>query len=159
LSCLVSSFSCVRYNCLFSRGEGAIAHTIRRTSEEDNDSYNHAKSELERFERFKKVRYLPTLKFDRCLSAVNENGVDVEIGVGPIEKRGENLPSGKNIADYLDKKGQMNLLTFFKDHEIRFPTLFVIVQREVSRRVVEVGCEKFFGLSGYISQPRRSMWV
>ena len=112
---------------------------------------------MERFERFKKVSYLPTLKFDHCLWAVNENGVDVEIGVGPIEKRGENLPSGKNIADYLDKKGRMNLLTFFKDHEIRFPTLFVIVQREVSRRVVEVGCERFFGLSGYISQPRRSM--
>jgi hypothetical protein len=51
----------------------------------------------------------------------------------------------------------MNLLTFFKDHKIRFPTLFVIVQREVSRRVVEVGCERFFGLSGYISQSRRSM--
>jgi hypothetical protein len=96
------------------------------------------------------LKSLPTLKFDRCLWAVNENGVDVE-------KRGENLPSGKNIADYLDKKGRMNLLTFFKDHEIRFPTLFVIVQREVSRRVVEVGCERFFGLSGYISQPRRSM--
>ena len=51
----------------------------------------------------------------------------------------------------------MNLLTFFKDHQNRFPLLFVIVQREVSRRVVEVGCERFFGLSGYISQPRRSM--
>jgi hypothetical protein len=63
---------------------------------------------MERFERFEKVRYLPTLKFDRCLWAVNENGVDVEIGVGPIEKRegGENLTSGKNIADYLDKKRQ-----------------------------------------------------
>jgi hypothetical protein len=52
----------------------------------------------------------------------------------------------------------MNLLTFFKDHETRFPTLFIIiVQREVLRRVVEVGCERFFGLSGYTSQPRRSM--
>jgi hypothetical protein len=74
------------------------------SSEEDNDSYNHAKSELERFERFKKVRYLPTLKFDRCLWAVNENGVDVEIGVGPIEKRGENLPSGKTLQIILIRR-------------------------------------------------------
>ncbi|KAL7480027.1 hypothetical protein ACHAW6_005738 [Cyclotella cf. meneghiniana] len=35
-----------------------------------------------------------------------------------------------------------------------FPTLNVIVQCDVSRRVVEVGCERFFGLSGYVSQPR-----
>ncbi len=31
----------------------------------------------------------------------------------------------------------------------------MISQRESSRRVVEVGCEHFFGLSGYISSPRR----
>ena len=29
-------------------------------------------------------------------------------------------------------------------------------QKEASRRVVEVGCEQFFGLSGYISSARRS---
>jgi hypothetical protein len=40
------------------------------------------------------------------------------------------LSSGENIADNsLDKEGgMMDLLTFFKDHETRFPTLFVIVQ-------------------------------
>ena len=31
------------------------------------------------------------------------------------------------------------------------------MQREVSRRVVEVGCERFFGVSGYVSQLRRAM--
>jgi hypothetical protein len=30
------------------------------------------------------------------------------------------------------------------------------MQREESRWAVEVGCERFFGLSGYVSQPRRS---
>ena len=103
------------------------------SSEEDNDNYTPAKNELEKFKRFKKVRYLPNLKFDRSLWDTNENGTVIEIGVGPVEKRGDNLPSGKNIADYLDKKGRMNLLTFFKDHQNRFPLLFVIVQREVSR--------------------------
>jgi hypothetical protein len=30
------------------------------------------------------------------------------------------------------------------------------MQHEAPRRVVEVGCERFFNLSGYVSQPRRS---
>jgi len=32
----------------------------------------------------------------------------------------------------------------------------VIAQKESSRRVVKVGCERFFGLSGYISSPRQT---
>ena len=37
-----------------------------------------------------------------------------------------------------------------------FPTLRIIAHQESSRRVVEVGCECFFGLSGYISSPRQT---
>jgi hypothetical protein len=37
-----------------------------------------------------------------------------------------------------------------------FPTLWIIAQWESSRRIVEVGCECFFGLSGYISSPRQT---
>ena len=51
----------------------------------------------------------------------------------------------------------MDLLSFFDDHKRWFPTLWIVVQRNASRRVVEVGCERFFGLSGYISSPRRSL--
>jgi hypothetical protein len=80
----------------------------------------------------------------------------IEIGVGPVEKRGENLPSGNNISDYLDAKGRMDLLAFFKDHQQQFPNLFIVIQREIARRVTEAGCERFFGQSGYVSQPRRS---
>ena len=34
--------------------------------------------------------------------------------------------------------------------------MWILVQHEASRQVVEVGCEHFFGLSGYISSPRRT---
>jgi hypothetical protein len=34
-----------------------------------------------------------------------------------VEKLGENLLSGNNIADYLDAKGRIDLLAFFKDHQ------------------------------------------
>jgi hypothetical protein len=37
-----------------------------------------------------------------------------------------------------------------------FPTLWIVAQRESSRRVVEVGCEHIFGLSGYNSSPRQT---
>ena len=32
----------------------------------------------------------------------------------------------------------------------------IIAQREAARRVIDVGFERFFSLSGYISSPRRS---
>jgi hypothetical protein len=72
-----------------------------------------------------------------------EGSGNFDIGVGPVVKRGQNLPSNKNLADYIDKKGRMNLLDFFSDHKQRFPTLFKIMQHEASCRAVEVGCERF----------------
>ncbi len=63
-----------------------------------------------------------------------------------MEENGKDLPSGKNLGDYINEKGRMDV----------FPTLWIIAQREAAQRVVEVGCKRFFGLSGYISSPRRS---
>ena len=38
----------------------------------------------------------------------------------------------------------MQLMKFFKEHQKLFPTLWILVQKEASRRVVdEVGCERF----------------
>jgi len=68
-----------------------------------------------------------------------------EIIVGPVEENGKDL------------KGRMDvLLNFFEDHKKYSPTLWIIAQHEAVGRVVEVGCERFFGLSGYILSPRRS---
>ncbi len=50
----------------------------------------------------------------------------------------------------------MDVVKFFREHKKYFPTLWIIAQHEVAQQVVEVGCEQFFGLSGYISSPRRS---
>jgi hypothetical protein len=85
------------------------------------------------------------------------NGRTKEIWVGAVSEQGKDLPSGKNISDYIDEgTGRMKLLVFFEDHKKQFPTLWVIVQREASRRMTEVGCERFFNLSGYISSPQRT---
>ncbi len=64
--------------------------------------------------------------------------------------------TGHNLFDYIDIRGRIDLVRFFSDHSKVFPTLWVIAQKELSRRVVEVGCERFFGLLGYISSPRRT---
>ncbi len=64
-------------------------------------------------------------------------------------RKRENIPSGHNLFDYIDIRGRI-------DHSKVFPTLWVIAQKESSRCVVEVGCERFFGLSGYISSPRQT---
>ncbi len=71
-----------------------------------------------------------------------------EIIVAPVEKKRKDLPSHKNLGDYVNSKGRMDMLQFFQDHKTYFPNLWTIVQREAARRTVEVGCEWFFGLSG-----------
>ena len=123
----------------------------------ENINYNLADKELSIFEAFKRSKYRPM--FDKqdghVLTGMYEESVK-EIFVGPATKHGKDLPSGKNLIDYIDKQGRMCLLCFFGDHKDRFPTMWILVQREASRRVVEVGCERFFGLSGYISSPRQT---
>jgi hypothetical protein len=50
----------------------------------------------------------------------------------------------------------MDLLKFFEACKKVFPTLWILVQKKASAWVVEVGCERFFALSGYVSAPRRT---
>ena len=56
-----------------------------------------------------------------------------------------------SVRYYLDKRGRMDLLRFFEDHRNMFPTLWIISQCKISNQVVEVECERFFDISGYVS--------
>ncbi len=69
--------------------------------------------------------------------------------MGPVQENGKDLSSGKNFGTYVNEKGRMDVLKFFEDHKKFFPTLWIVVQREAARQVVEVSCEQFFELSGY----------
>ena len=66
-----------------------------------------------------------------------------------MKKRGKNLPkpSGPNLADYMQSNGRFDLLSFFGDHKRLFPCLNILIQREASHRVVEVGCERIFSIA------------
>jgi hypothetical protein len=123
----------------------------------ENSNYNKANNEFQEFKDYKRKKYLPTLKKSEQHLKGEFNGRAKEIWVGAVSERGKDLPSGKNISDYIDEgTGRMKLLVFFEDHKKQFPTLWVIVQREASHCVTEVGCKLFFNLSGYISSPQRT---
>ena len=121
----------------------------------DNSNYNRAVEELERFERFKKSKYRPEIEM---VTAKVLKGPGGELVIGPAKSPGKNLPSGKNLFQYVDSRGRFKILPFFSHHQEskHFPTLWIIAQGETCRRVCEVACERFFGLAGYLSSPRRS---
>ena len=120
-----------------------------------NVNRSRAVEELEEWERWTAKKYRPKVAQSTARALV---GDDAEISIGPLSTDGrrKNLPSGKNFFDYVDPRGRFNVLKFFSEHTKRFPTLWIIAQRDEAIRVVEVGCERFFGLSGYISSPRRT---
>ena len=118
-----------------------------------NTNHARAEEELSELQRWSKKKYLPKVAKSTARVLV---GNEAEISIGPVEGRGKDLPSGNNLFDYVDKKGRFDTLAFFSDHKKTFPTLWIFAQKNASRRVVEVGCERFFGLAGYISSPRRT---
>jgi hypothetical protein len=123
----------------------------------ENANHTRANDEFLAFEKFKKKKYQPVLEKPKHGGLVGEyNGKAKELWIGAVVEKGKNLPSKKNLADYIDERGRMQLLSFFRDHKKSFPTLWLLIQKESSRRVTEVGCERFFALSGYVSAPRRT---
>jgi hypothetical protein len=84
--------------------------------EKTNSNYNRAEEEFNTFESFKCNKYRP--KWARVnseiLSGIGHNGKMQEIIVGPVEENGKDLPSGKNLGDYINEKGRMDVLKFLK---------------------------------------------
>ena len=68
-----------------------------------------------------------------------------------------NLSKNTEISmyHYIDKLGRFEMLKFYSDHKAVFPVLWIQSQCEESRRVVEVGCERFFNLAD-VSSPMRT---
>ena len=124
----------------------------------ENASYTTANAELTKFEKLKRKKYMPILAKSAHGSLKGGYwGKSKELWVAPVESMGRDLPSWKNLADYnINERGQMQLLKFFADHHKSFLTLWILMQKEASHCVVEVRCERIFGLSGYVSSPWRT---
>ena len=76
--------------------------------------------------------------------------------VGPVNQKGKIFP--QDIIFLITLMLEVALILSNSSVIIAscFQPFWIIAQRESPRHVVEVGCEHFFGLSGYISLPRRT---
>jgi hypothetical protein len=137
-----------------SENDGSDDNVITPT---ENASYTRANTEFTAFEKLKKKKYTPVLAKSEHGSLTGKyGGKSKELWVAPVASKGKDLPFGKSFTDYINERGQMQLLKFFAENQKSFPTLWILVQKEASGHVVEVGCERFFGLSGYVSSPWRT---
>jgi len=76
---------------------------------------------------------------------------------GPVKKRGKDLPSGRNIADYIDERGIFDLLLFFIDHKRQLESLSnVVIGQLAPHSTAEVDCESLFSEAGALALPSRS---
>jgi hypothetical protein len=83
----------------------------------ENASYTRANTEFTAFEKLKRKKYMPVLAKIEHGSLTGEYcGKSKELWVAPVASKGKDLPSGKNLADYINERGRMQLLKFFADH-------------------------------------------
>lgn len=74
-----------------------------------------------------------------------------------MKKRGKDLPSGRNIADYIDERGIFDLLLFFIDHKRQLESLSnVVIGQLAPHSTAEVDCESLFSEAGALALPSRS---
>jgi hypothetical protein len=123
----------------------------------DNMNYNKAVVEFKLFENYERKKYRPIVDCSKSsfLSGEDSQGKAYEIAVGPVLSRGKDLPSFKNIADYIDCWGRMDVTKFALDHCTQFLTLWILMRDEAAMISEEVRCEQFINLSGYVSAPKR----
>ena len=93
------------------------------------------------------------------LGARDEGGQPREpiYAFGPVIEKGENLPGGRNLADYVDHKGHFDLVRYVTDLKAKFPTLNRVIVGQVAPHIsTEVDVESLFSQSGFLADPRRS---
>lgn len=83
------------------------------------------------------------------------------IYLGVIEERGKDIEANPpfvncNLADFVDETGYFDLVQFLALNKKSFPYLYKLACCLSSLRTSEVGCERFFSVAGYVSNPRRT---
>jgi hypothetical protein len=76
-----------------------------------------------------------------------------------VEEQGEdseaNHPFKKcNLANFINNKGYFNLVKIIGYNQQTFPFLYKLACCVAAMRVNKAGCERFFSIAGYISNPR-----
>ena len=122
-------------------------------------SSRKAQDELALFDTYKRGKFQPELHPTKTLGAFDADGQpqDPVFSIGAVTKRGDDLPTGFNHADYIDGKGNYDIVSFFKDHENKFPALFKVGVGQLGPHITtEVDCESLFSQAGHLSDPLRN---
>jgi hypothetical protein len=110
------------------------------------------------------LQYQRVVKFGRYFPKKYKKEELVEIGdirFGIIEERGEDIdathPFKKcNLAAFIDNKGYFDQVKFIGYNCDFFPFIYKLACCLALMRVNKVGCERFFSIAGYVSNPRRT---
>jgi hypothetical protein len=80
------------------------------------------------------------------------------IKFGIVEEQGEDVatpPFKKcNLADFIDGTGYFNMVKFLGFNRHVFPYLYKLACCLAAMKMNEVGCERFFSIAIYVSNPR-----
>jgi hAT family C-terminal dimerisation region len=109
------------------------------------------------------INYCMTVKVGKAYPKFKKEGL-ISIGAieyGIVEERGADLKASHpfkqcNIADFFDDTGYFNLINFLQFNQRVFPYIYKLACCLASLRTNEVGCERFFSIAGYVSNPRRT---
>jgi hypothetical protein len=80
------------------------------------------------------------------------------ISFGVVKERGDNMEASHpfktcNLADFIDKTGYFDLVNFVGFNSESFPFIYKLACCFAALRTNEVGCERFFSIAGYVSNP------
>ena len=135
---------------------------VYNSNRQDEESpIEKAEKEFKKYLRFKQGVYQPKMEPKKVLGAIDKDGQPKEpvYGLGPVLAggRGKDLPSKRNLADYVTGNGDFDIVKYLVDHAQLFPGLFSVGVGELCPHLsTEVDCESLFSQAGFKSHPRRT---
>jgi hypothetical protein len=85
------------------------------------------------------------------------NPQDSIYAIGEVITPGINLPTKMNYAQYIDKSGHYNILSYLFDHKKIFPGIFHVGVGQICPHVTtEVDCESLFSQAGFLADACRA---
>ncbi len=76
--------------------------------------------------------------------------------MGEVITPGINLPCKMNHAQYIDKSGHYDIVSYLFDHKKIFPGIFHVGVSQICRHVsTEVDCESLFSQAGFLADTRQ----
>jgi hypothetical protein len=143
---------------LIPKGTGSGGEDIVDTLD---DKYNQPISSEHQAAMNEWIQYRRIVKTSRHFPKKLKKEGLVEIGeirFGVVEECGEDLDASHpfrkcNLANFIDKTGYFDLVKFVGFNHQFFPFIYILACCLAALRTNEVGCERFFIIAGYMSNP------